>query len=50
MISSAAVFSESKVQYLLKGGTEGQTYVISIRVTSSDGQKFEDILEVTITA
>lgn len=50
MIESAKVFSDSKVQYLLKGGVYPQAYTVAIQVLSSDGQRFEDFLEVTITA
>lgn len=49
MLSSVSVFSESKVQYFLKGGTQGQKYTMNLKAIGSDGQKYEDRIIVTIT-
>lgn len=50
MISDEAVYSgdNTSVLYKLKGGTPGIVYVINFKITSSNGQKFEDELEVLI--
>lgn len=50
MISNEAVYSgdNTSVIYLLKSGTQGIVYTICIKIISSNGQKFEDELEVLI--
>lgn len=48
MISSVSVYASTKMKYMLKAGTSGRTYVITIRVVTSNGQKFEDQVEVKV--
>jgi hypothetical protein len=50
MISNEAVYSgdNTSVIYMLKGGTPGIVYVINFKIISSNGQKFEDELEVLV--
>ncbi len=50
MISDEAVYSgdNTSVIYRLKGGTPGIVYVINFKVITSNGQNFEDELEVLV--
>lgn len=48
MISNVAVYDTTQVIYFLKGGTANTLYIITIQVVSSEGQKFEDHLELKV--
>lgn len=48
MISNVAIYNQTQVLYRLTGGTAGKTYMITITVTSSNGQIFEDRLLLTV--
>jgi hypothetical protein len=49
MISDVSVDSDTKVKYKLKAGTSGVDYLITIKVTSSLGNKFQDDLDLRVT-
>jgi hypothetical protein len=48
MISDVAVYDTTQVIYFLKGGTANTLYIITIQVVSSNGQRFEDHLELKV--
>jgi hypothetical protein len=48
MISNVAVYDSTQVVYLLKAGATNTIYIITIRVVSSNGQKFEDRIELKV--
>lgn len=48
MISDAAPYDGKKVIYVLKGGTPSRKYKIVIQIVSSNGQKFEDRIDVVV--
>jgi hypothetical protein len=52
MIANTSVISgnatNSRVTFLLKGGTAGKSYIIKINVVTSLGQIFEDWYEVRV--
>jgi predicted deacylase len=43
MISEVAVYDETQVKYRLKGGVAGKVYQLRIRITTSNGQKLEEV-------
>lgn len=50
MISDVTVYTGNKgVRYKLKGGTAGNSYNLSVRVTTTAGQKFEEPFTVCIS-
>jgi hypothetical protein len=49
MLSDVATYDETQVRYLLKGGTAGTEYLLSVRVATSNGQKFEERLALKVT-
>ena len=49
MISDVAVDTDTtRCKYKLKAGTSGKEYYIKIRIISSTGQKFEDVLTLEV--
>jgi len=42
MIASVAPYNSTMVKYTLKGGTTGQVYLRTFRITTSTGQKLEE--------
>lgn len=48
MVSNVAPINSTQVKYLAKGGTAGKTYIYRIVAVTSNGQTFEDNVEVTI--
>ena len=48
MVSDVAPFENKKVVYKIKGGISGKTYICMIRIVTSDGQKFEDRIDLKI--
>jgi hypothetical protein len=50
MVSDVSAYGspQTQVKYLLKGGTAGETYTITIRGVTSNSQKFEDHLTLEI--
>lgn len=49
MISDVAPYDNTQVRYLLKGGTKGLYYDITVRCVSSNGQRFEEKLTLKVT-
>jgi hypothetical protein len=48
VVSSVAPYNNTMVSYQLSGGTSGVIYRLSIKVITSNGQRFEDFVEVAI--
>ncbi len=50
MVSDATPYGTpaTKVAYWLKGGTAGTNYIITIKIVTSNGQKFEDRVELRV--
>jgi hypothetical protein len=48
MISNVAPYNDIYVRYKLSGGTKGLTVRITFLITTSNGQEFEDDIEVRI--
>jgi hypothetical protein len=48
MIANAAVYNDTAVKYLLKGGTVGMVYRLQFHVTTSLSQKLSDTLTVEV--
>lgn len=48
MVSSVSTYGNTKVKYMLKAGAAGKTYIATIKITTSTGQKFEDALEIKV--
>ncbi len=42
MISDVAPYSQTYVRYKLKAGAAGTVYILSVRCTTSNGQKLEE--------
>lgn len=49
MIANTAVYNNTQVKYQLLGGTAGTTYIRTIRIISSNGQKLEDSMAIKVT-
>ncbi len=49
MISGAAPYSGTQVKYLVKAGTSGISYIITVTVTTSNGQTFADRIGLDVT-
>lgn len=49
MISDDAVYSDTYAIFKLKAGDAGEVYTVTIKATSSNGQKFEFRMEVTVS-
>ena len=48
MVGYVSVVEETKVRYQLKGGDAGKSYTIRIRTETSDGNKFEDNVTLSV--
>ncbi|NMC75392.1 MAG: hypothetical protein GYA56_13695 [Geobacteraceae bacterium] len=49
MVANVAVHDGVSVVFLLRGGRSGGVYTVSVRVTTDKGQKFEDMLTLTVS-
>jgi hypothetical protein len=48
MISNTSVVSGTQVSYLLKGGTAGTEYVITVTAVTTLGQKHKGVVDISI--
>lgn len=48
MVSSVAPYNGTQVRYKLAAGTAGRAYRVTITITTSNGQEFEDTVELRI--
>ena len=48
MVSDVSVYDDTKVKYKIKAGEVGKTYIIEIKCVTTNGQKFEDWLEMRV--
>jgi hypothetical protein len=48
MVSEVAVYNDTAVRYRLAGGVSGEAYIVAIAVETSNGQVFEDRLELAV--
>lgn len=48
MVSAVAVYDNTKVRYILKGGTTRVSYYVTVTAQTSNGQTFEDRLELQV--
>lgn len=49
MISNVAIYSSTQVTYLLKAGETGKNYLITVKATTTLGQKLEGTVNIGIT-
>lgn len=48
MVSDIEIDDDTKVKYLIKSGEAGKTYTVEIQCITSNGQKFEDQIELRV--
>jgi hypothetical protein len=48
MISNTSVVSGMQVSYLLKAGTEGTVYTITVTAVTNFGQKLKGVVDIAI--
>lgn len=48
MISNVAIYSSTQVTYLLKGGETGKNYIVTVKATTTLGQKLEGTINIGI--
>ena len=48
MISNTSVVSGTQVTYLLKGGTAGTTYTITVTAVTTLGQKIKGVVDIAV--
>ena len=48
MVERVSPYAETQVRYWISGGQAGRSYLIRIRITDSNGQKFEARLRLKV--
>jgi len=48
MIANFAIYLNTQVVYMLQGGLAGRTYMITIKATTSLGQKLEGVVYIKV--
>lgn len=48
MLSDIGIYNQKLVRFRIKGGQAGKQYRVSIKIITTNGQKFEDILSMLV--
>jgi len=48
MVSEVAVYDQTQVRYRLKGGSPDKVYLLTVRITTSNGQKLAEKILVRV--
>lgn len=48
LMLGATEISGTKVTYVIKGGTVGKSYFVFLKILTSEGNKFEDVIQVDV--
>lgn len=48
MVGNVVVHSPTEIRYRLRGGTRGRSFLMEVRITTSNGQKLTEYRQVNI--